>query len=222
MNKTTPFIRTIQYNNYNVLQFLKGFETTSPDSVTDLLSKSLSDKKPFFVNCTALKSLPDSWYQWIKSKAEPREHAGLKTGLIFASEEFRGSLAKSANPLKLPFFPDLHSALGEFNRVDQTSAQMHFIKTFVNSTRNVFYAQSQINTEVMPISIKNDDKHLLMGDVSGIIEVATQDMNYAVILAFPKDTFLTVVNRLLGESYTEISNENIDAAVVPHRPRRPK
>ena len=49
-------------------------------------------------------------------------------------------------------------------------------------------------------------------DIVSAIGLRSSDFQGVLALCFPKGTFLGVVNRMLGETYSEINRENADAA----------
>ena len=55
-----------------------------------------------------------------------------------------------------------------------------------------------------------EDKFL--GDISGTIGLVSDAFNGAVVISFPKETFLKIMSKMLGETITSISKEVEDGA----------
>lgn len=71
----------------------------------------------------------------------------------------------------------------------------------------------QANTPVEILQVASSERSDLNDvDIIAAIGMNSTAFGGTVAICFPKDTFLKIINQMLGESYTEISPENADAA----------
>ena len=84
-------------------------------------------------------------------------------------------------------------------------------KSLVDAVKEVITIQANV-----PVRIKNvaalPPNELPGIDIVSSIGIKEVGLGGTLALCFPKTTFLAIVGKMLGESYTEISNENADAA----------
>jgi len=86
-----------------------------------------------------------------------------------------------------------------------------FINPFLKGALHVLKVQANVTAEQGKIYLKKDgDK--LVGDISGVIGIVSDNFNGSVIISFPEKTFLKVMSGMLGEEYTEISKDILDGA----------
>jgi chemotaxis protein CheX len=84
-------------------------------------------------------------------------------------------------------------------------------RTLVETLKNTFAIQA--STEITIKSLAAVPPSPLAGcDLVSIIGMKSSTLSGLAALVFPAATFLGVVNRMLGENYTEINQENSDAA----------
>lgn len=75
-----------------------------------------------------------------------------------------------------------------------------------------FSVQAQSNVQLGQLIENSASFPNIQADVSAIIGIGSSQWTGTVGLSFPKKTFLSLVNRMLGENYQEITAENADAA----------
>lgn len=86
-----------------------------------------------------------------------------------------------------------------------------FINPFLTATLQVLKIQASITAEATKIYLKKPGEKLL-GDISGVIGIVSTNFNGSVIISFPKETFLNVMSGMLGEIYTELTQDILDGA----------
>jgi len=105
----------------------------------------------------------------------------------------------------------VRDALVDFGLVARVSLDTEFINPFLNATLNVLKIQASIEARAGKIYLKKPDEKLL-GDVSGVIGIVSDSFSGAVVISFPEQTFLKVMGGMLGEEYTEMSQDILDGA----------
>lgn len=93
----------------------------------------------------------------------------------------------------------------------QVSIDVDFINPFILSTLNVLKVQAATTATHIQI-YKKDPKEKFSGDISGIIGIVSDSFNGSIVISFHAKTFLTIMNRMLGENYTEINKDIEDGA----------
>lgn len=87
----------------------------------------------------------------------------------------------------------------------------NFINPFLAATLHVLKVQASIEATPGKVYLKKEGENLL-GDVSGVIGIVTDNFTGNVIISFPEKTFLTVMSGMLGEEFTELSKDIVDGA----------
>lgn len=209
MSDVSPLKKT-EYKNFEIFQLQNGFETCIPEQNIEVLGPFLDSKKVVLINLIGIKSLPTVWTNWLRFLSGQRKSG--KTGIVLVEEEVKKAWEDTKTTPNLPIFTDAVSCMQKLRSGVQGSERMFFIKTFVNSAKKVFFVQVQSMCEQKVIAVKSKEKELLIGDVSGIIEVMNNNLTYAVVITFPKQTFVNIANKVLSENYTDVTDENIDLA----------
>jgi len=111
----------------------------------------------------------------------------------------------------IPICPTLRDAMVVFGMVTKKLIDVEFINPFLTATMHVLKIQASTSSTAGKLSMKQDKtKHL--GDISGVIGLVSDSFNGSVVISFPEDTFLKIMSRMLGETYTEINQEIQDGA----------
>lgn len=82
---------------------------------------------------------------------------------------------------------------------------------FLVSTMKVLETQASVKPQAHKPYRRGPNEKLL-GDISGVIGLVTDSFNGAVVLSFPKATFLAIMSKMLGEEFTELTNDLQDGA----------
>ena len=84
-----------------------------------------------------------------------------------------------------------------------------FINPFINAATNVLKTMAAITPEAGKPYLKTDSK--TWGVVTGIIGMAGNEISGNMVISFDQGSILEIVNKMLMESYTEVSDEVVDA-----------
>ncbi|HAR41695.1 MAG TPA: hypothetical protein DCS07_03560 [Bdellovibrionales bacterium] len=203
--------RVIQKKNFRILQPLTGFSATD-SSFTDGLSLLLMEPQNCILNCAGMPPLDEASIERLRFLEQQLQSSNKKLRLVFASEPLRRALANSTAGSHFVHRDSLLEAIEELYTEKADSSKRQFIKAFVSATLRTFLVQSKTEAKRGAIGVKHENTDKLLGDISGVIQVNGTQFSYAIMLSFPKATFLGLVKRLLDEDHTEIHAENQDAA----------
>lgn len=84
-----------------------------------------------------------------------------------------------------------------------------FINPFINATTNVLKTMASTTPEAGKPYLKKDSK--TWGVVTGIIGMAGNEISGNMVISFDQASILEIVNKMLMENYTELSDEVVDA-----------
>lgn len=84
-----------------------------------------------------------------------------------------------------------------------------YINPFVSATRNVLETMAKI--ECMPGSPVLKSDNLSWGIISGVIGLASSQLKGNMIISFDLGCILAIVDNMLNETFTEITQEVVDA-----------
>lgn len=94
---------------------------------------------------------------------------------------------------------------------EQKVLDVNFVNPFLDATMHVLKTQS--STEAIPGQIfKKEPQEKFPGDISGVIGLVSDVFTGSVVISFPKETFLGIMSRMLGEEFTEITQDIEDGA----------
>lgn len=86
-----------------------------------------------------------------------------------------------------------------------------FLNPFVEGA--IHTLKLQCSTECIPLKpVPKDEGHDTLVEIAGVIGITSESFNGSISICFPEKTFLGVVGNMLGESYSEISQDVEDAA----------
>jgi len=88
-------------------------------------------------------------------------------------------------------------------------ADSGFILPFIDATRNVLKTMASTDSEKEKIVFQRNKEII---DISGLITIVSPSFYGSMAISFAKETFLGIVSRMLGEDYTELSDDLKDAA----------
>jgi len=84
------------------------------------------------------------------------------------------------------------------------------VNTFIESTLEVLRTTAQISSSKEKIFIRN--ANMPSGDISAVMQILSSRQCGSMAISFETSCFLAVVNGMLGEKYSEVSPEILDAA----------
>lgn len=90
---------------------------------------------------------------------------------------------------------------------------VNFVKPFVAGTMETLRVQCHVEVKVgKPFMRKAGQPEGLRIDIAGIIGITSSSFKGSIALCFPERTFLGIMGKMLGETYTSITPEVEDGA----------
>jgi chemotaxis protein CheX len=90
------------------------------------------------------------------------------------------------------------------------SIDTEFVNPFLGATLGVLKLQASTNAVAGKPFMKSEASYL--GDVSGVIGLVSESFSGNVVISFPKQTFLNIMSKMLGETYPDLTPELTDGA----------
>ena len=163
------------------------------------------------IHCGDLGDLPLPWIRALISLQKKIQSTNKHMRLINVSPSIVNYLKQQGVDKTLPICPTLREALVVFGIVTKKLIDVDFINPFLTATQHVLKVQASTASTAGKLSMKQDKtKH--MGDISGVIGLVSDTFTGSVVISFPKNTFLKIISRMLGEEYTEINKDIQDGA----------
>ena len=183
---------------------LKGFY----DEVMSILQYS---RPHVIIDCEKLESISKDWVRDLL-----RLHLFLKTNekrlrFIQVSSALKANFKSLGIDDAFKISGTLRETLVDLGLVAKRTLDTEFINPFLDSTMNVLKVQAGVESKSGKIYLKKKDEPLL-GDVSGVIGIVSDNFTGAVVISFPEATFLKVMSGMLGEEYLELNQDILDGA----------
>lgn len=205
--------------NYSI-EFNNGYTVINLNQILDFFNcKSLLDELPaitgrpnhVLVNCEKISILPRDWIRALMLVQLNLRKINKDMKLVHVNPGVMKSLKQEGIEEYFKMSKDVNEALKEFGIVVKRRMDMEFLNPFLSATIHVLKVQA--GTVVTPgqVFIKKPTD-TLMGDVSGLIGIVSATFKGSVIISFPKDTFLNVISRMLGEKIYTLEKEVTDGA----------
>ena len=163
------------------------------------------------VNCNNLSDLSKSWIQCLVQLVHGLEKVNREARFIMVSSEITKSFINEGVSRTLRICPNLRDALAQFNLTTKKALDIDFINPFLDAALQVLKVQFQTEAKAGKVYVKKaDDK--FSGDISGVIGLVSATFNGSVVISFPEATFLKLMSRMLGENFTELTQDITDGA----------
>jgi len=118
-----------------------------------------------------------------------------------------------ANPSEADLIEAIKKALAAAATASSPSPakmDVSFINPFIESTVEVFKTTCSTSCRKTKVFLRGNEP--LGSDISALVSLTSANLKGSMGIGFEKSTFLFLVNSMLGEKYTSITNENQDAA----------
>jgi chemotaxis protein CheX len=86
-----------------------------------------------------------------------------------------------------------------------------FLNPFITGAMETLKIQCSTEVRAGKPSIKKDDDQFVV-DIAGVLGIVSPVFNGSIALCFPQATFLAVMGRMMGETFTEITRDLEDGA----------
>jgi chemotaxis protein CheX len=211
MQNNLPF-SFIKGDGYVTLRLVGSLDDEQIKLYDANLALQLTDPCPhFIVNCEQLSYLSKGWVSaLLKLNTDLRRH-NKEMRLILIQTPIVNLLKKEGIDSSFKYAVGLHEALVDLGLVTKKMLDTDFINPFLNATLNLLKVQASVDAKPGKVFVKT---HALnsVGDISGVIGLVSDSFSGSVSITFPEKVFLEIVSGMLGETYTEMSQDIIDAA----------
>lgn len=170
-------------------------------------------REPFvhvIVNCEYLSEITKPWLRVLLLIASGLNKVGKEFRFILVSQKIKDFFRNEGVDKAFKISSNLRDALVEFGLITRKHLDTDFINPFLSATMEVLKVQANTESKSGKIYVKQEKKH--SGDISGVIGIVSESFNGTVVISFPEATFLKIISRMLGENYTELTQEIIDGA----------
>lgn len=176
------------------------------------LALHLVDPHPHMVvNCEHLSFISKGWIRALLKLKSDLKMYNKEMRIINVKPPIYAQFKKEGIDNSFKYAAGLREALVELGLVTKKLLDIDFINPFLLATLNVLKVQAGVEAKAGKIFLK-DEKQKSTGDISGVIGLVSDSFNGSVNITFPETVFLQVVSGMLGEEYTEMSQDIVDAA----------
>lgn len=179
--------------------------------------KQLESQKPaiapnnVMVDMKEVTDLHQVWLRPLVGLNHFIKEKGKKLRFVNLSENIRSIITHNGLNQTLVFVADETAALQEFNAKSVKKLDVQFVNPFLAGTIETLKIQAQIEAKA-GAPFKKAARDSLSGDISGVIGLVSDHFTGSVVISFPEKTFLAIINKMLGENYTQLTPEIQDGA----------
>ncbi len=211
MQNSLPF-SFIKGDGYVTLRLVGSMDDDQIKLFEASLALQLSDPCPhFIINCEHLSFLSKGWVRAILKLKTDLKTYNKEMRLILMKTPLINQLKKEGIDSSFKYAAGLREALVELGLVTKKMLDTDFINPFLNATLNVLKVQASVDAKPGKVFVKTDAQKSI-GDISGVIGLVSDSFSGSVNITFPEKVFLEIVSGMLGETYTEMSQDIVDAA----------
>lgn len=163
------------------------------------------------VSCVQHTFIPKDWLRLLLKIHLNLKPEGKSLKLVSVNNILLNYFKKEGVDAILGVCRDLPEALTELGCNHRKTMDTEFIDPFLTSAIHVLKVQASVDARAGKPALKKSGE-VLSGDVSGIIGVISESFQGSVVITFPEKTFLKVMSSMLGEEFTELSQDILDGA----------
>lgn len=206
-----PFMK--ESDSYITLKFSGKLENIEDAKAFEIFMKTYlaASQKNFIMNCETLSDIGSFWLGTLVRFHAMLKKVNKKIRLIQASEDLRRMLNSQGLQNSLVCVENMHQAMVDFGLAPAKAIDVNFINPFLNAAIDVLRIQCKtVAKPGTPYRKKSDEK--FSGDISGVIGLVSPSFNGSVVISFSEATFLSIISRMLGETFTQINKDIEDGA----------
>lgn len=212
MQSILPF-SFIKDDGYVTLRLIGSLDDDQIKLFEASLALQMSDPCPhFIVNCEHLSFFSQGCLRAMLKLKGDLESYNKEMRLIMVKTPIINQLKKDAIDSSFKHSAGLREALVELVLVTEIKLDTDLINPFLNATLNVLKIQAGVEAKPGKIFMKSDAQKSI-GDIFGVIGLVSDSFSGLVNITFPEKVFLEIVSGMLGETYTEMSQDIVDAQV---------
>lgn len=205
-------IRFSEKQQFILLQLHQGWEKLGKKGFDPFLDRVMSHPKHTLFSAIGLETINNEMIESLSFLNQQLDSSSKKLRIIHASSSLKKQIQAHPRGAAFQYSETILKAIEDFGATQNTLSGRQFIKAFINATTRTFYVQARTHCDRGEIIVKNTQNDKLLGDISGVVRVLGKQLSYGVMISFPKQTFLGLMKRMLGEDHSEINQDIQDGA----------
>ncbi|MBF0206530.1 MAG: chemotaxis protein CheX [Oligoflexia bacterium] len=151
----------------------------------------------------------DAWLPFLETVKNNLSSVQKKVILLYPPHSLVSKIRVYEGTSDYEVVPSLLFALENLSFEDKTDipSGAKFLRAFVMSAIKTMFIQGKTFSKRGSLLTKKSNLNLLDGDLSGIINIESQQGAYAIFLSFPKSTFLRLMSQMLGEEISALTED---------------
>ena len=200
-------MNTIHRSKYTTLVLPKHCSSQISSEEHSEIANLVNASSNLLINGIETTEIDESWIEIFLLFKYRLDSLQKKLRLVNFTKQLEEKLVSGLFKHKELFSSSVQEALTDFKSDSIQEPNHNFLKAFIQTTPRVLYIKVQMLCKQKKISMKKGGLGLLPGEISGIVKVSTPELHYAIILCFPTSTFLKIMSKMLGETFTEINKD---------------
>ncbi len=205
----TP-IQLVKSSKFCTLVLQQNPGPADVDQVVTEIQKLTPDSGPLFIQMQHLIKMEPATQDKLRAVIEDVQKRGIQTSLILIPEPINPILTQA------PFsgmrqYQALRQALIDTKIIQPKSLDVDFINPFIFATVKVLKVQAMTDAKPGAPTLRKSEEPLY-GDVTGIIGLTSESFSGQIMIQFPSQTYLNIMSKMLGEPFTELTQDIIDGA----------
>lgn len=198
--------------NQYILIRVTGEEAEDLPSHLEKAAEDTETKQRWIIlECGSVQKLRQATLAQLLGLSRGLRKSNVGVRLVLPSSRLAAQLRDAGLTSTFPVFQSVKAAVADLVPVRATKGfDVNLINPFLEATVSVLKTQATTSVSAQEIYTRTNSSGL--GDISGVIGLVSDGFTGSVILSFPKQTFLTILSRMLGETFTEITPEIQDGA----------
>ncbi len=171
-------------------------------------------KDPFphvIINCDHLSEMGLPWTRALMAVKMELKKVNKDIRFILVPKGIKEQFKNDGLDSSFKACGNLRDALVDLGLVTKKALDTDFINPFLSGTLRVLQIQASTVAKPGKIFLKTD-KSKFSGDISGVIGIVSESFNGSVVISFPEATFLKIMSKMMGETFTELTREISDGA----------
>jgi chemotaxis protein CheX len=198
-----------RHDGYTVIQFHNGPDALALKSFEEKLGELAQEF--VVINCSSISTIPKEWLRCFLQLHHNTKNSKKFLKFVNVNSVLASYLKTEGLDATFRVCADIKEALRETGLGPKKIFDTDFINPFLGATVRVLEVQAQLKSTPGEIFLKKE-KDVMLGDVSGVIGIISQNFVGSVVISFPEKTFLKIISNMLGEEFQEVSKDIIDGA----------
>lgn len=167
------------------------------------------DKYSIVVHCSDLVYLSLNWLRSLLRLEKQLLQSKRQLKLIHLTPDVAAFVKEQGVDMNRFVARSLPAVLAAFNL--RKILDVDFINPFIDATLKVLEVQASTKAKAGR-PYKKSENESFHGDISGVIGLISDSFTGSVVVSFPQATFLSLMDRMIGEKHTTLTKEIQDGA----------